>query len=72
MKDETKIEIHSGQIQLIEFDPIKDPLNYSVVSALQTEFYQIDIKNFYQIVREQALTNFKKTLCPLQNDGLYR
>lgn len=50
-QDENSIEIYTGAVLRQEFDLIKDPVNYTAITSIPTEFYKIDLTNFMQLVQ---------------------
>ncbi len=71
-QDEDAIEIYTGVVLTQELDFVADTLNYSAVTTMLTELYQVDLTNFMQLVQGSSLALYKKTLVCLSHDSAYR
>lgn len=50
----------------------KDICNYSVITTMQTEIYKVELSPFLNLVVDQSMKVFKKSLTNLMPDSVYR
>jgi hypothetical protein len=50
----------------------KDVCNYNVISTMSTEIYKVELDPFINLVQDQSLKLFKKSLTSLMPDSVYR
>ncbi len=71
INDEDAIDLVHGEMMREDFD-FESALNYSVISVMPSELYQVQKRYFLNFVKERSMNIFKQNLISFLPDWVYR
>jgi len=72
VKDDESFDMYEEITRTTQADFVREKINYTAITEINTELYKFDLEQFLQIVTDANLATFRKSLTTMQADGQYR